>query len=505
MKKHLFFAACLATALFSACNNNEVEQLTSNEGTKVSFAINRDVARATTTVADSKTTTTFEDNDIITLYSKGLLTEIAGTQYKVNGTSLVYNGAESEPEYCYNGTNGATFYAYYPETAVGTTTGVSCTVATDQATTGYGKSDFMTSKTVQTTASNEAVTLTFKHRMTLVKIDVSAITSTIDISSVELNNVKPTATWTYETDAVEASGDASTIKLGENSSIADKTEYWAIIPAQTINKTAIVTIKGQDKNGTTQRVYNYTPESDVTFTEGKIYELTLSLSGNQVVSTSINKTVAWGDSDTQTGSMDERVIALIDETTGTFTTDNAPTTVSTFNPNLTENQWYIINKSTLQEERENWKYDNSENGYKLSFTSTTENHWYDTHLGFRLSAASIKASVNKIFTISFTIKSNVASQGFRVGVMKITKSSDNKLLHFKLDTNKGYNAFTVSTAEMNKTYTVDFNYLSTDQGDTYTDAPNATETDYEDVVIYFCPNNSTETFWINKVTAIEAN
>ena len=87
--------------------------------------------------------------------------------------------------------------------------------------------------------------------------------------------------------------------------------------------------------------------------------------------------------------------------------------------------------------------------------------------------------------------------------MYLTKSN-NQFLHFKLNTSKGFDHFTVSTSEMNKTYTVDFNYLSTDQGNTYTDTPNATETDYEDVVIYFCSNNSTETFWIDKVTVIEA-
>ena len=467
MKKHLFFAACLATALFSACKNNEVEQLTSNEGTKVSFAINRDVARATTTVADSKTTTTFEDNDIITLYSKGLLTEIAGTQYKVNGTSLVYNGAESEPKYCYNGTNGATFYAYYPETAVGTTTGVSCTVATDQATTGYGKSDFMTSKTVQTTASNEAVTLTFEHKMTLVKIDVSAITSTIDISSVELNNVKPTATWTYETDAVEASGDASTIKLGENSSIADKTEYWAIIPAQTINKTAIVTIKGQDKNGTTQRVYNYTPESDVTFTEGKIYELTLSLSGNQVVSTSINKTVAWGDSDMQIGSLDERVIALIDETTGTFTTSSI-LGESTTRSDINTIGWHTYiatsSSSTIQ-------YDENINAIKMSIAAT--NDWNKRGLCYCIDKSLIEASCSKKFALTFQAKCDITSGTGNIRVAAMNATDFNSYYEVNSNTTNATTGISNSTmTEYSDAFLFNFNHFGV--ADNWADATSNT-------------------------------
>lgn len=279
MKKHFILAAMAVAAIFAGCSNENEENLMPNEGAPVNFVIDGPVTR-TTTNADTGVTS-FVENDKIAIYSNGLPNEMVGAVFTVGSGGALTGDAS----YTFNGVDGAFFYAYYPTTATGSTTNVAFTVAADQsAANALDTSDFMTATTSVPEAKADAIPLAFKHRLTLVKVALSGITA----NRVEINNVMPTATWTYSTDNVATSGDAITITMGSKGN-----EYWAVIPAQTINTgTVLFTITADGKT------YTYTPTvSNITFNEGKAKKFALALASTgdgTLVSLSTDMEAAWG-------------------------------------------------------------------------------------------------------------------------------------------------------------------------------------------------------------------
>lgn len=283
MKKHLILAAVAALATFTACSNEENEALT--DCTPVNFTIQNVVTRATTST-DNKTT--FEDSDIIGITSKGLYEDFTDQNFTVSSGSATLTPPEDlNPQFI--GTRQGTFYAYYPTNSVNTGvtadgSKVAITVASDQSEVGaYQKNDLMTSTATGSTSSS-TVNFTFEHKLCLVKVDPSGLN--VNVTSVTINNVKPTATWTYG-GSVVTSGDATSIKMGKYNESSN--EYWAIIPAQEIAAGKLISVV-TDEN----KIYSYTTTSTTAFTANNVYKYTLGFNLKQLTA-NVTLETAWGE------------------------------------------------------------------------------------------------------------------------------------------------------------------------------------------------------------------
>ena len=143
MKKHLILAAMAMTALFSACNNDETENITVDNNT-VSFVIGGVDSRAITSYDNSNGyKTVFEQDDAIGIYSSGLAnTEMQNVKYTVGSDNKLTT--TDKTEYEYTGTSEATFHAYFPHQETAT----SFTINTDQSSAdNFHDNDFMTATT----------------------------------------------------------------------------------------------------------------------------------------------------------------------------------------------------------------------------------------------------------------------------------------------------------------------------------------------------------------------
>ena len=264
MKKHLILAAVAALATFNACSNDD--EIVSTDCTPVNFTIQNVVTRATTST-DNKTT--FQDNDEIGITSKGLYQDFTDQKFtvSVNGTTLT-PPSDLTPQFI--GTKQGTFYAYYPTSTLNSGVAadeskVAITVASDQSAVGaYQKNDLMISTATGST-SNPTVSFTFAHKLCLVKVDPSGLN--VNVASVTINKVQPTATWTFGGD-VATSGEATDIKMGKYSDGSN--EYWAIIPAQEIAAGQLISVVTTDN-----KIYSYTTTSNSTFTANNVYKYKL--------------------------------------------------------------------------------------------------------------------------------------------------------------------------------------------------------------------------------------
>lgn len=410
MKKHFILAAMAVAAIFARCSNENEENLMPNEGAPVNFVIDGPVTRTTTDATSG--VTSFVEGDEIAIYSSGLSNEMAGAVFTVGGGGAL----TAEGSYAFNGMSGANFYAYYPTTAMGSATNVAFTVAADQSAEGaFGASDFMTAKKNVGAATSDAISLSFAHRLTLVKVALSGITA----NKVEINNVMPTATWTYSDDAVATSGNATTIKMGLNNS-----EYWAVIPAQTVNKgTVLFTITADDG-----KVYTYTPTVDnITFNEGtrKKFTLAISADGKTVVSLSKLADVNWGAEDSVPGDVTEYVknyISLTDEKIAT-----------------------ISNRNTLIGGDTPWGFFDAaggnatnSNGTLTVTTANTSTFWYNRTLYYYNSEI---LSPDE-YTLSFKAKTTNASKNIQVSLLSSTAVETNKYSFCQIIPSGNTNAYT---------------------------------------------------------------
>lgn len=472
MRKHIILAAIAAIASFTACSNEEEEEQI--PGAEVNFTINNTVTRA---ITDATGLTTFGEGDKVYIYSKGLYAqEMEGVEFTVDGTSLIQN---SEDTYRYNGTKGATFTAYhYNNTSI---SDGNITVGSDQSNEGdFQKYDLMTAQVTASNPTGTPINFEFKHRFSLVKVDVSAIESVgLTISSVTINNVKCMATWNSDDNSIAVSGDAMSVKMGKFES--SPKVFWAIIPAQNISAQDLIEVVTS-----TNKVYTYTNAGSVTFEEGKMKKFTLSASGFKTVSATISASSSWTEDIGVNGTANERILELITAEQGTFSDTNFPESLTSFSDNqVTVGKWYMVNTKSTQAGYEtecNWEDD------KLSIT-TAKAEWFTIFAGFRLDEISINKSYSKRFNITVSAYSNVAETQLKVGLMGINNSSTyNKKPHFKFGNTNGYETITCTTESKDYTYTVDLNYIDNEkQGASVANWESATEEDYKDVVLYLAP------------------
>lgn len=216
-------------------------------------------------------------------------------------------------------TENLKIFAYAPHNETWTThnTDYDFTVASDQTdNAGYLASDLLYAEgsTIQkVTVNQNAIGLTFNHKMSRVQLNITKEADADDLNSasVTLNNTRPTIKFNPSTgDLGEVSGTATDITaieaLGSNKSV------YAIVVPQTVNAgTVLFTIKKSDKS------YTLKLSNDVNFESGKSYSFTVNIKAStpEDVEITLDGTPSvedWGDGNgNNDGDADEEYLTKV--------------------------------------------------------------------------------------------------------------------------------------------------------------------------------------------------
>ncbi len=237
MNKHILNIVCICTLAWgmSSCNNNEIA-IEQPDKQEMTFKVVHPAEQIATRVDGNA----FETNDQIGVFvtDRDAPLEIGGNY--VNNAKLTYSSNAWKPEspiYWNNGTYNV--YAYYPYASpISSVDDMPFKVATDQSSAeAYEASDFLWANSLGTTASNDAVTLMFKHRMSrlyikLIKGDDYEGELPDDIE-VYIHSTVPTATIDLSAGVVtrDTYGSAEVIKARSEGNH----KYSAIIIPQRLN------------------------------------------------------------------------------------------------------------------------------------------------------------------------------------------------------------------------------------------------------------------------------
>lgn len=311
MKKHLILAAVAALATFTACSNED-ENEQALQGIPVNFTVNAPTTRATTTLDESVYKTTFDANDRFGVYATGLRNEMDNAICKIESDQSV------TPDNSYffkDQSTNVTFNAYFP--ATGTTgmgtvapssSSVTYTIAADQSEGKYRGNDFMIAKTTGS-GSSPNVALNFEHQLALVIVKLTDLNTA---NKVVMNQMLPTATYTFANGTVTTESGASRIDVTMDTQTAAQ-EYWALVPAQSITSgKELFTITTSDNLR-----YTYTTTGNLNVDKGKVYKITLKKSAASV-STALTATASqWGDVNTiiEEGETKEEYVSAVTAST----------------------------------------------------------------------------------------------------------------------------------------------------------------------------------------------
>lgn len=500
MKKHLFFAACLATALFSACSNNEVESVTDAiTGTKVAtFTIaNLSVARATTS-ADNYTTT-FAEGDKIGIYSSGLVdadnksSNMVNALFSISGSKLT--AEETSKDYYFPKLGDASFYAYYPayESANenATTTGVAFTVSNDQSdATKFANNDFMTASCT-TSNTTEAISLNFTHQLALVEVTLSEMT---DITSVTMNNVKRKVTYSYGSGVTTAENELGNIQMYN---IPSSNKWWGLVPEQEIAANSVLFTLSSSTNS-----YTYTVATAKTLSKSNVNKFTLSktIIGNKVSITESPAITDWSNPNSpENGDIEaknyivmptsEIVPAQISTTTATtpwgyYFQNETPNPLPSYlsgefsvtgladKTNDKTNSWY--NRSLIYFSNETL----SKGTYTLSFkakTNASPKNIYMSFIGLSKIEGGTEShdfyqivdGTSKFTNKSFTVKSTGETYIYKINtayyINKASTNSNAITNETWSDGNEQLNGFKICMAFQNETFTISELKLTKDE------------------------------------------
>lgn len=478
MKKHLILAAVAALATFNACSNDDEEK--ELEGNAVNFVINGPVTRATT---DATGLTTFVNGDKIYLYSNGLQTDMNNTAFTVNNGTLT-----SDDTFKFKGTEGATFYAFYPQADTDpSATSATFTVSENQsADNAFQQYDVMTASKTLIASQKDAIELNFKHRMALVIVNVQGLTDA-QVSAVTINNVVPTATWTYETDKFETSTSSTAINvsMGKNTTDND-TKYYAVIPAQEIAKgNALLTITVGEKT------YEYIPSDATTFQANSRTEFKMVFKGNdQVTISGSSLTSQWGDLSSVDASATE--YALIPEVYSTTEIKK----ISNNRTELSPNQWGIQFTSSESSAVANAVADG------ISIMLSSENvgkqnpSWYNRTLYFKNREG---FDLSKTYTLSF-----YASTQTSTGTIYVSVCNDGSTANQYYQLNSGTDSRvkinpTPSSNLIKQSIVINPAQVSSNVGESQTFTQNTTETTYCIAFAF----TSIDTFKLERIRLVE--
>lgn len=315
MKATKIISACAVLVALASCSNDHVISQPGAEDTPIRIQAN--VGGITTRAASSIQGTQFDNNESVNVYiyehttggsatynygTNGLVTCTADGSGNLNPGSIFY------PQ---NG-NGIDVYGVYPTSVTENASSQDFSVNTDQSNaTNYKASDLMYASCVTNHTKGTPVSLTFKHKLSKVTVELAAGTGfkDADLNSavVKITNTSTKCSITSlnksDIGAITASSTSSDIKPIEigtwNSSSKEKMS--AIVIPQTVNKGTVlfeVTLAGSNT-----KPYKYTIPSggsDVIFAESNEYKykLTIKIDGIDVTSTITPWTDATGGTPT---------------------------------------------------------------------------------------------------------------------------------------------------------------------------------------------------------------
>lgn len=286
MKKniHIIYAACIGWMLCMAgCGQEENTPRDTEQSNVMKFRIMHPSQKSET--ASRATETAFEINDRIGLFVTQQEEPLQVSGNYVNNEALTYNGTAWTPDrpvYWDDGVYNA--YAYYPySTPIQSVDEAIFEVATDQNSAGtadkpggYEASDFLWASAKGQTASNNAVSLKFRHCMSklvvrLIKGEDYEGDDLPDDAEVYIHNTVPAATIDLSV------GVATKYVYGKESSLKAKAigdhKYTAIIVPQRIsNRRPLVEV--------VMKGVSYLMESTFLFKPGVQHTISLIISKN---------------------------------------------------------------------------------------------------------------------------------------------------------------------------------------------------------------------------------
>lgn len=271
--KHItlsYICITFASLLLLACSTDEVEAPKTAKETPMKFVVNYPGQSRVSGNA-------FESGDSIGLYvaEQDAPLEIGGNL--VNNEALTFDGsnwAASRTLYWDEGTYNA--YAYYPRlTSVSSIEDQPFNVSLDQSGKGYEKSDLLYAQTKGVSASDDAVSLTFKHIMS--KLTIRLVKGEDfegdmpDEATVKVMNTYPAST-------VDLSAGVATVNgYGDRATITAKADgnhqYSAIVvPQRVTNRVPLIEV--------TMKGVSYLFESSFQFKAGINHTVSLVITDN---------------------------------------------------------------------------------------------------------------------------------------------------------------------------------------------------------------------------------
>lgn len=514
MKSKLLLTLLTATCLFSSCTKeNEVNMpQDKSEGNKVTFIVNTaPVTR--TTVNTTNNSTQFVENDKIGIFELSTsITDANNYEYKVLSDGTLEAADAGKTLYYPNDANeNINFYAYYPyNSGISTTDKVAFTVAADQSSEAlYNANDFMAATTNgKKTDFTNGVSLTFSHKLALVQLTLIGDDAS-KVTAVTLNNCKPTATWTFSSNAIETeSGNVQDIKMWKIK--ADANTYWALVPAQTIEtETVLFTMTAGETT------YTYKPSAgNIVFTDNKIkkFNIQLGTNGNTIAVSTDMDTTGWDDTESATSGNGEVVVPKpVDLLGGNGNMENITELKTYVKADITTEagmpaigEWYYTTAATnitvtlANEENPTNKF------IKITTPetfSTASSAWYKEFLACRGS----NIDKSKYLTLTFNAKTSNTTNKLRIYIKTKLKDGNNShLLKCEEGAGPAFKLYTNTIGTNWATYTIKFNpqyYGTSGTGGTATTA--TTDDEITDFIVAFVAETANVQYDIDDVSLVQ--
>lgn len=481
--RYIKLIACMVSTLLAACSGSEqleAEAGKTGRGAEVNLTLVKAVTRAMTG-ADG--ITKFQEGDLIHLYSNGLYDDMHNVPYMVTATGITCNEDRS---YHFNENYGASFYAFYPVATSANSYEANFQVAADQSGDGeFGKSDVMTSANSVPFATADPIELSFRHRLSLVKIDVNQVNQQLaadnQVVMVELNNILTTVRWVYATDKMEPLTGAtrSSVNMGTNLT-ADPSStgiFYAVVPAQqVITDKPLISIS--TANG---RTYNYTNSTELTLSEGTVSTFTMKMTeAGELTTISAVLTSQWGETTNQGDCTIEEFLYIPEVTTAT-----PVKSLSGKRSELAAGEWGVLSTATGFA-AEVAPFDG---GFNFKVTATATGYWSNRTLYYH---ALKPFTLGSRYLLTFTVKADASNQMW----LSVTDyDSSNKdvfyyLKHLSASPTEGARIlFTPTTTFTTYQVVIDPNKTSALSNDDGTGmSENTTQSDY---YIGFCSHGTT--------------
>lgn len=517
MKNKLLLTLLTATCLFSSCTKeNEVNMpQDKSEGNKVTFIVNTaPVTR--TTVNTINNSTQFVENDKIGIFeTSASITDANNYEYKVLSDGTLEAADAGKTLYYPNDANESiNFYAYYPyNSGISTTDKVAFTVAADQSSVAlYNANDFMAATTSgKKTDFIDGVSLTFSHKLALVQLTLIGDDAS-KVTAVTLNNCKPTTTWTFSSNVIEAaSGTVQDIKMWKIK--ADANTYWALIPAQTITTgTVLFTMTAGETT------YTYKPSaSDIVFTDNKIkkFNIQLGTNGNTIAVSTDMDTTGWDDTENPVTGNGEAIVPEPTDLLGgngnmenitELKTIKSGDIATTGMPNVGE--WYVatvaenIAVTLANENSPANKFVKITTPESTIFTDAIiKKTWYQQFLACRGS----NIDKSKYLTLTFKAKTNNITNKLRVFIKTKEKTgTSSHLLKNEEGTNTAFKLYTDIIGTNWTEYTIKFNpqFYGTSATGTSTLAA-TTDDEITDFIVAFVAETANVQYDIDDVSLVQ--